>query len=170
MRERARPKSQTFMVQSELRRRFDGLRSLWMTSAECKNLIALASWYKMKRLWASFRIFCLYEEKSTQLRCAGLLPWTRIQDRGLYRFRLWGLGVAWPHWGDQFLGEGWSPGRFFEHQWSAEKHRRFFWEPRSLPSFCPWPSRRFRKLHFLFFWLVRISWSHGLLLTLTWIL
>ena len=38
--ERARPKSQTLRSQLALSRRFEGLRSRWMTSAECSALSA----------------------------------------------------------------------------------------------------------------------------------
>ena len=55
--ERARPKSATFMRQSELRSRFDGFMSRCSRLAECMNLSALSVCHMMYCLWTSCRMF-----------------------------------------------------------------------------------------------------------------
>lgn len=87
----ASPKSHIFMLQSLLSSKLEGFKSLCIISAECRYLIPLQSWYKMKRLWASLSIFCLNQQDSTLWRCGDPPPCTRIPSKGLCRFRLGSL-------------------------------------------------------------------------------
>ena len=54
--ERARPKSATFMRQSELSSRLDGLMSRCTRLAECMNLSAFSVCHMMYCLWTSPRM------------------------------------------------------------------------------------------------------------------
>lgn len=86
--ERASPKSASLARQSESRRMFEGLRSLWMSSPECIYLIALRT-LDVKRGTGRGRIFCGHFPWYWLwwLR-ADRFPWNQKRGRYLYCFRL----------------------------------------------------------------------------------
>lgn len=131
----ASPKSHIFMVQSLLRSKFEGLRSRWRISAECKNFIPFASWYIMKRLWASLSIFCLNDRRVTLWRCEDQPTWTRRRGRDPCHFRHVWPGAIWRCWDALVPEVGWFRGRCAGHRWNVGRRRRSSWVPVFPPTF-----------------------------------
>lgn len=151
MRDLANPKSQIFIVQSLLSKRFEGFKSRWMISAECRNLMPFASWYMINLLWASFSIFWLNNQIYTLWHCEDPPPWIKTRGRDPYHFRPLSPGGASQCSDDLAPAAELFIWTSFARQSSAEKHRIFFLEQVFLLIFYQWFSKHAHRLHFLLF-------------------
>ncbi len=95
----------------------------------------------MYRLWSSFSIFW-------PIALCRSAPCTRRLSTDLFRYRPWSRWRAWWCWGGWVRGGRRFRGRFFVHQWSVERHRRFSWGRGLRRIFCQLISRRDRKRRF----------------------
>lgn len=90
--------------------------------------------------------------------CTNRYPWTRTRCKYLSRWHS-SAPVSARQCSDAWIaGETWSTGRSSVRLYCSERHQNSSWGRMTCASFDQWPSRLFRRPHYLFSSLYQTSW------------